>query len=308
MKEDPIVVVEGATKWFGAEQVLKGVDLRLERGSVTALLGRNGSGKSTLMRILLGVVARDGGRAAVLGHDPEELPASARRRIAWVTDASTGAGMSMVADEVALHRRLRGDRWDEQRAQALLERFELPPEKRLGALSKGLQTRLRLVLALAADPELLILDEPALGLDLFARHDFLEAIIETEGRAVLIASHLIDDVERVSDRIVFLREGVVRAEGTMDDLRESFRRVRLTLPEDGSAAFDVACSDLIGIERSIADANAPKCERVVVFNDFSPGLLAELEQRSGARRLELRRMSLREIYFEVLAGKPEVTV
>lgn len=312
---DTLVSVRGVSKSFGQDAVLKDVDLELPRGSVTALLGRNGCGKSTLVRILTGLLARDGGTVEVLGRAPEDLRPRDWERIAIVNDASGTWKGTLVRDELALIRGLRGARWSDQRAKELLLRFGVPVDKKIGELSKGQQARLRLVLALAGDPELLILDEPALGLDLFARHDLLEAIIETverEGRAILIASHLIDDIERVADRIVFLRHGVVEATGSTEELRDRFRRVRVRLPHtiaDHLKTSEVPpewkLPDLLGVRRVPHEPTLPADERVVVFDDFSQELLDEVLSRCEGELLETRRMSLREIYFEVLAGGEE---
>jgi ABC-2 type transport system ATP-binding protein len=302
---DALVSLRGVSRWFGREQVLAGVDLELPPGSVTALLGRNGSGKSTLIRVIAGVLGRHGGEASVLGRDPEALAPPERERLAWVTDASTSWAGARVADEIAFARRLWGRRWDEGRARALLARFEVPETKGIGALSKGQQTRLRLVLALAAAPDLLLLDEPALGLDLFARRDLLELMIEAvecEGRAILIASHLLDDVERVADRIAFLREGRVCVEGEVEALRERFRRARLALGAGGAGALAAAAADTLGVAGVRAEPGDPPEERVVVFTDFAAGADEALAARAGARLVETRRMTLREIYFEVLGG------
>jgi ABC-2 type transport system ATP-binding protein len=332
---EPLVELRGVTKWYGAQQVLRGVELELRAGTVTALLARNGAGKSTLMRILCGLIPRDGGLARVLGRDVEDLD-PVRERIAWVTDTSSLPATSRVRDELALARGVRGARWNEERARELLARFELPLDKRVGALSKGLQTRLRLILALACDPELLLLDEPALGLDMFARHDLLEAMIELaagEGRAILCATHLLDDVERVADRVVFLRDGLVPAQGEVEALRERYRRVRVELAPDVAQALEArlrvddllgeaerliallgerrlerAGRALLGVKRVAAERGGPPGERVVVMDDFTQGALDELLAATGAKVVEVRRMSLREIYFEVLAGREEAEV
>ncbi|MCO5166126.1 MAG: ABC transporter ATP-binding protein [Planctomycetes bacterium] len=309
MVEDALIELEGVGKWWGREQVLRSVDLAVPRGSVTALLGRNGCGKSTLVRIVTGLVARDGGRARVLGRDPAHLGPAERERLAVVSDTSTAWAGTRVRDELALQRRLRGSRWDEARAAELIARFELPVDRRLAALSKGMQARLRLVVGLAADPELLVLDEPALGLDLFARHDLLDAVIETiarEGRAVLVVSHLLDDVERIADRVAFLRHGEVTVAGAVDDLRARFRRARVVLGPGGAPALERAASGLLGVRRVVAEPGDPPGERVVVLDDHSDDLLAALEAEAGVERLEVRRMTLREVYFEVLGGREEV--
>lgn len=305
---DTLIRMRGVTKAWGLEQTLKGVDLDVPRGQVTALLGRNGAGKSTLLRILLGLVARDDGEAVVLGRDPEELGPAERLRMAVVADGS-GAPTVIVKDELELRRGLLGSRWDEARARALIERFALPLDKPVMALSKGQQARVRLVLALAADPELLVLDEPALGLDLFARQDLLESIIDTierDGRGVLIVSHLIDDVERIADRVVFLREGACPVQGEVDALRDRFRRARVTLGPGGAAGLEEAARGQLGLKRVVTDRDGAEGERVVVFDDFQEACLADLEARTGVRRVEVRRMALREIYFEVLGGAEEV--
>jgi ABC-2 type transport system ATP-binding protein len=304
----PLVSLRGVTKWYGREAVLRGIDLDLPKGSVTALLGRNGAGKSTLLRIVLGLLERDGGTAEVLGRDPERLRPGDRARMAVVSDTTAASAFTFVEDELDMHRRIRGARWNATRAGELLTRFGVPLHKKIGTLSKGLQARLRLVLALSADPELLILDEPALGLDLFARQDLLETIIETierEGRAVLIVSHLIDDVERIADRVVLLRAGLTPAQGSVDELRDRFRRARVTLGPGGHDALAAAAAGLLGVRKVVAERDGAEGERVVVFDDFQEPLLDALEASAGVKRVEVRRMSLREIYFEVLGGAEE---
>lgn len=316
---DSLVSLRGVTKWFGREPALRGIDLEVPRGTVTVLLGRNGSGKSTAMRICMGLLGRDGGDARVLGVDPERLGPAELDRIAYVTDASGAWAGTQVADEIALHRRIRGARWDATRARELLARFEVPEHKRLSELSKGLQTRLRLVLSLAANPELLVLDEPALGLDLFGRADLLDAIIETasgEGQAVVLVTHLLEDAERVADRIAFVRDGKAKVQGSTEELRDRFRRARFLVGEGGATALEAAASQLIGLRPPEREKDAPPDERVVTFEggpeenaapDAVPGVLRELEQRSGSRLLETRKLTLREIYFLVLGPREEVT-
>jgi len=156
---------------------------------------------------------------------------------------------------------------------------------------------------------LLLLDEPALGLDLFARRDLMDAVIELvdrEGRGVLVCSHLIDDVERLADRVCFLRHGVMLAAGSVDELRDRYRRARLALGAGGASALEGAAAAVVGVRRVAVEGELPASERVVVFEDFDPGALDDLAARAGAEVLETRRMTLREVYFELLAGGEEV--
>lgn len=300
------VSLEGVERWFGEEAVLRGVSLEVEQGSVTALLGRNGCGKSTLLRIVAGTLARHGGAARVLGCDPEELGVSEREDLVWITDESTISAGQRVRAELDLTDCLR-PRFERARAVELLERWEVPLDKRFGKLSRGLQARFRLACALAARPRLLLLDEPTLGLDLFARRDLLEVVVEVVAEleaSVLIASHQLEDVERIADRIVFLRDGQVPAAGSPDELRDRFRRARLS-SEDLSALQSVT-EGLIGVRRVVHEEGDPAHEQVVVFDDYSKALERELLAASGAELLALHRPKLAEVYLEVLGAPTEV--
>lgn len=302
---DNLVSVRGVSRWFGPEQVLREVDLDLPRGSVTALMGRNGSGKSTLMRILLGLLARDSGSAQVLGRDPETFDPELLNRLAFLGDSPAAFPGARVSDELAFQAQARGARWNDTLAADLMRRFELPRKKRIRALSKGQRARLGLVLALSCEPELLLLDEPGLGLDLFARRDFLEMMIElleTGERGILITSHLIDDVERVADRVAFLRDGTIEVCGAIDELRHRFRRARVSVSGKG-APIEAIAEPMLGVRRVARDPESPPRERVIIFDDYKDSLLELIEERAGARRIELRKMSLREIYLEVLSGE-----
>lgn len=305
---ESLLRMRGITRAFGKDEILKGVDLDVPRGSVTALLGRNGSGKSTLMRIAVGLIARDGGDAEVFGVDPEDLGPTELGRLAWLTDTWAVGAMTSVQAERELVSRLRYETWNEAICEDLFKRFSIPSGKLIRELSKGQQTRLRLALTLASQPELLLLDEPALGLDLFGRQDLLELMIDAvgnENRAVLLTSHLIDDVERVADRLIFLRQGEVVAAGTIDDLRDKFRRVRLDL---SSANFDELNKIELGfpgLRELRREPGSPDCERVAIFDDFSDELMQEFVERSSAHFVEARKMSVRDIFLEVLRGESE---
>lgn len=303
--DGPLVRLENVRRHFGKEEVLNGIDFEVPRGSVTALLGRNGSGKSTIMNILIGLLNRDHGEVEVLGHDPETSPSSILNRMAYVNDNSAAWPWTKVEDELNLMKGLRGDRWNDKRALELLQRFDIPLKKRIQQLSKGMLARFRIILALAAEPELILLDEPALGLDLFARRDLLEVMIETverEDRAILISSHLIDDVERVADRVVFLKSGEIVAQGEVEDLRQRYRRSRFHVTSDDPHILKRCTKDLLGVRRVLIEPGSPHSEQVVVFDDYNKALLAKLESNADLNALETRRMSLREIYFEVLGN------
>tara|TARA_R110002072_G_scaffold154662_2_gene304706 strand:+ start:40 stop:972 length:933 start_codon:yes stop_codon:yes gene_type:complete len=301
---DQSVSLQGIQRWFGKEAVLQDVSLGVDPGSVTALLGRNGSGKSTLLRIVAGTLARHGGEARVLGRDPEQLGVAEREELVWITDESAISARQRVGAELDFTASLRGARFDRARALELLGRWEIPQDKAFGQLSRGLQTRFRLACALASRPRLLLLDEPTLGLDLFARRDLLEVVVDVVAEleaSVLISSHQLEDVERIADRIVFLHQGRVPAAGSPDELRDRYRQALVTTA-DGESLQAVA-SGLLGVRRVTRDADDPAQEHLVLFDDYSPELERELLDASGAELVSHHRPKLAEVYLEVL-GSP----
>lgn len=300
---EPLVKLEGINRWFGEEHVLRGVDLKVAPGSVTALLGRNGCGKSTLIRIVAGTLARDQGEARVLGKDPEQLSPADRLDLMWITDECTALPHWRVGRELDLIAGMRRGRFERARALELLERWEVPLGKRFSELSRGQQARFRLAVAIAARPRLLLLDEPALGLDLFARRDLLEVVVEVVSEleaGVLIASHQLEDVERISDRIAFLREGSVIASGTPDALRDAHRQVHVET--DDPAALQRACAGLLGVRRATRERDDPPGEFTVHFSDHCAALESDLLAAANARLLQSHRPTLSEVFLEVLGA------
>jgi ABC-type Na+ transport system ATPase subunit NatA len=203
-RDDPdvAVAVHGLAKRYGKKQVLTGLDLIVPRGSTTALLGQNGAGKSTLLKILTGFMPRDGGRVSVLGFDPKKQALAVKERIGYVAHTTALNPMWRVSDAIGLVKAIRKKRWDDAEERRLIGLFALHAKAKVGTLSKGERAKLSLLLALGHRPELLVLDEPASGLDPVVRREVLDAIHE-EGRTVLVASHRMDDVQRLADRVAF---------------------------------------------------------------------------------------------------------
>jgi ABC-2 type transport system ATP-binding protein len=189
--------------------------LSAEAGTVVGVVGRNGAGKSTLLELVHGLLAPDAGTVRVFGLDPVRDPVAARQRVGWMTD-----DMPVWALRIDDHLRLLAPfyrTWDDDLAAGLLDRFELDPRRHMGGLSKGEATRVRLVMALAFRPELVLLDEPATGLDVPSRRALLATVLEIvrdPTRTVVVSSHQVADVERMCDRVVLLERGRVTADGT----------------------------------------------------------------------------------------------
>jgi ABC-2 type transport system ATP-binding protein len=224
-----VIATHGLTKYYGRHCVVDSLDLRVPRGSVYGLLGRNGAGKSTTIKMLMGMVHPDRGRAELLGEDVATLRPAMRRRIAYLAEGHPLYRGMTIREAVAFTRPFYPD-WNDDLVRGLLEHFELSPRSKIRRLSNGQRAQVSLVLAIAPDPELLILDDPTLGLDTVVRREFLESmiqIIQRRGRTILFSSHILGDVERVADRVGIMVDGALRVDCPMDHFRESIRKVVL---------------------------------------------------------------------------------
>jgi ABC-2 type transport system ATP-binding protein len=211
-------------KTFGATRALDGLDLEVRTGEVHGFLGPNGSGKSTTIRVLLGLLRADSGRAELVGGDPWRDAVRLHRRIAYVPGDVVLWPNLTGGETIDLLARLRGG-VDQRRRDQLLERFDLDPSKRGRTYSKGNRQKVALVAALASDAELLLMDEPTSGLDPLMEAQFQEVVrdVKAEGRTILLSSHILAEAEALSDRISIIRAGRIVQSGTLTELRHLTR-------------------------------------------------------------------------------------
>ena len=277
--------------------VLDGVSFAMQPGEVAGLLGRNGAGKTTLIRIAMGMLHPHGGSASVFGANPTEDPVAIKRRIGYVAEDQVLPPGSTIADLIAFHKYL-FPRWDAALETQLLERFGLAPGSRIKHLSKGQARQAALLCAVCHRPELLLLDEPAGGLDPAARREFLETSIQLlnrEGTAILFSSHHMNDVERLGGRVILLDEGKVRLDEDLDRLSES---TCVALVPRTSAA------DQATLER------VPGCLRVrpvfddwhAVFRGEPAAVQASLRTALGVNGIRCDRVPLEELFIELVGG------
>jgi ABC-2 type transport system ATP-binding protein len=238
--EDGTIVFQGLARRFGRRMVLRDLSLKVRPGEIHALLGRNGCGKTTALRILLGFLEPHAGRASILGVDSQRLTPADRGRIGYVSENHRFYPLMRVREAVAFEAGTR-PRFDRGFADAAIVRCALPPELRVLQLSRGQRAQLSIILAVAARPEVLVLDDPALGLDVVMRRELLEAMIDIladRGLSVLFSSHFLDDVERVADRVSILHEGSLIADATTDELKRRVCQRTWTPPPADSAAAE----------------------------------------------------------------------
>lgn len=200
------------SKRYGDKFALDGLELRIQRGQIHAMVGANGAGKSTLFRILLGFLSPSGGQARILGRDSQRLTPGDRARIGFVNEEHTLPGWMRVEEITAMQRR-QYPQWRQSVFDEVIGHYRLLPTQKIAQLSRGERAGFNLALSLAQCPELLILDEPTLGLDVVAKRAFLESLLHTnamEDRTVIYCSHQMEEIERVADNLILLEDGKLR--------------------------------------------------------------------------------------------------
>ena len=220
------IEADGLAKDFAGNRVLAGLDLRVERGTVFALLGANGAGKTTTIRILSTLTRADAGRARVAGHDVEREPVAVRRAIALTGQYASVDRRLTGRENLRMMARLRRfGRASGRRAGELLERFGLEEaaDRRADTYSGGMARRLDLAMSLVSDPAVLFLDEPTTGLDPRSRRDVWSAVgaLRDEGVTILLTTQYLEEADRLADRVAMLDRGRIAAEGTADELKDA---------------------------------------------------------------------------------------
>ncbi|UWE07585.1 ABC transporter ATP-binding protein [Actinacidiphila bryophytorum] len=282
--------VAGLTKSFGRTRALDGLDLSVATGEVHGFLGPNGSGKSTTIRILLGLLRADGGRALLLGGDPWREAVPLHRRVAYVPGDVTLWRNLSGGEIIDLFGSLGGGIEPARRAE-LLDRFELDPAKKGGAYSKGNRQKVALVAAFASQAELLILDEPTSGLDPLMEEVFRGCVREARdrGATVLLSSHILSEVEALCDRVSIIRQGRTVESGALGELRH-LTSTSVTA-ELGRAPEGL--DRLPGVRDLAVDGTRVTLQ---VDNDRLDALLQALT-RAGVRTLTSRPPTLEELFL-----------
>ncbi|MDB5342850.1 MAG: ytrB [Schlesneria sp.] len=226
----PLVIdIRRVTRHFGAKMALDDVSLTVPRGGVFGLIGGNGAGKTTLIRHILGLLKAQHGSVQVFGLDPVANPVGTLGRIGYLSEDRDLPDWMRVG-ELMRYTQAFFPNWDDKFAEELRDAFDLDRKAYVKTLSRGQRARAGLLVALAHRPELLVLDEPSSGLDPVVRRDILGAIIRTiadEGRTVLFSSHLLDEVERVADRVAIIHHGRIMLSAAMDEIKDQHRRLTL---------------------------------------------------------------------------------
>lgn len=287
---ESVIEMRDVVKTFGPTRALDGLDLTVRAGEVHAFLGPNGAGKSTTIRILLGLLRRDGGTVRLLGGDPWTEASALHARLAYVP-GDVNLWPNLTGGEVIdLLARMRGG-LDERRRADLLDRFDLDPTKKARTYSKGNRQKVAVVAAFASRAELLLLDEPTSGLDPLMEATFQECVreVRAEGATVLLSSHILAEAEALSDRVSIVKAGRVVQSGSLADLRHLTRTT--VIAETATPA--TALASLPGVhEPQLADGRVT----FDVDSDHLDGAIAALS-RLGLRSLTAHPPTLEELFL-----------
>lgn len=295
---DPVISIDGVAKRFRDNDVLKKVTLEVQAGQTFAFLGRNAAGKTTTIRMLLGLMRPDRGTIQVLGLDPTRDALAVRRRVGYLAEDQAMFGW-MTVEQIVSFMAPFYSTWDQTLAMQFVRQFELPPRSRIKHLSKGQNVRLGLVLALAHRPQLVILDDPALGLDPIMRREFNRDLIthlQGEGRTVFYSSHLLYEVEPIADAVAILDRGVIVKQAATETLRDQVKRI----------IFPIAAYDRLDQLLQVLDVRQNADEIAVTIDNADKA--TALLRASGVPHRVID-LNLDEIFEAYVAGQtaPPVT-
>jgi ABC-2 type transport system ATP-binding protein len=228
------IETNGLSKSYGGIEAVRAVNLAIHAHQITAFLGLNGAGKTTTIKMLLGMVKPTSGEGRVLGERINDGAENIRlrRKVAYVSENKQLYDYMTVDQMIRFTRSFYGD-WRVDVEQKLKKSYQLPGTRDVKSLSKGMRTKLALLLALARNPELLILDEPSEGLDPLGIEQMLESLVVqcSQGTTVFFSSHQITEVERIADQVCILHGGRIVMDTSLDDIRQSYRQIDLVFAD-----------------------------------------------------------------------------
>ena len=286
-----VVSLANVQRRFGASTVLKGLDAQVMPGQVIALLGKNGAGKTTLLETLLGFGWPSVGQVDLWGAPATALSPANKQRIGFVPQQDELLPSLTGAEHLRLFAAFRS-RWNQALVDRLLVEWQIPTELSLSRMSLGQRQKLSILLAIAHEPELLVLDEPVASLDPIARRQFLQQLVDMaadDQRSIIFSTHIVSDVERVANRVWMLRDGELVYQGELDQLKESMARVNLRAEQ----AFDqvIEYPHLLQQKRQGRTAQ-------LTFSQWHPEWAQDLARRFSAQ-VEVERLSLEDIFLEL---------
>jgi len=287
-----IIETKNLKKSYGEKPAVDGIDLAVERGSIHGFLGRNGSGKTTTIKMLLGLTHPTSGEARVFGLRPEDRKEGVRirQRVGFVSE-DKGLYDYVKVEQMISFTRSFYPNWDREMQERLIELFELPLKQSVRKLSKGMRTKLALLLALPRRADLLVLDEPTEGLDPAITEDVLQSLVGmvAGGTTIFFSSHRLNEVEQIADHVSIIERGRIVVEGALDDLKDNYRRIHMVFERETPEPALVAA----GAAQFRRDARS-----LTVFADRNVETIVDQAYLFNAVSVDVAPVSLKEIFLE----------
>ncbi|MGH9769195.1 MAG: ABC transporter ATP-binding protein [Blastocatellia bacterium] len=288
-----IIETRNLKKIYGANVAVDGIDLKVERGSIQGFLGRNGSGKTTTIKMMLGLTHPTSGEARVFGLRPGDRKEGVRirQRVGFVSE-DKGLYDHVKIEQMVSFTRSFFPNWDREMEARLIELFELPLRQSVKKLSKGMRTKLALLLALPRRADLLLLDEPTEGLDPAIKEDALQLLVgmAASGVTIFFSSHQLSEVEQVADHISIIERGRVVVEGALDDLKDRYRRIHLVFEQE---APEQALAAAAGAAQFRRDGRS-----LTIFAGGNVDAIVDQAYLHNAVSVDVAPVTLKEIFLE----------
>jgi ABC-2 type transport system ATP-binding protein len=292
---ETVLQTQGLTKYYGNTLAVDHLDLKIPQGCICGFVGRNGAGKTTAIKLMLGLLKPTAGSSRLLGCDSQQLLPAIRQRIGYVTEGHRLFRWMSINELEKFQRAFFPKQWDDKFFADMIEYFNLPKKRKIKHLSNGERAQVSLALALAPNPELLIMDDPTLGLDAAIRRQFLEGMIELimrEGRTVLFSSHILGDVERVSDRIVVIDKGLLRANCSLEEFRAAVKKVICCFADSPPSEVDI--EGLLHCRRS-------EKELELILVGPADEQIGRWADKNGVEKYHIANMNLEDQFIEFTA-------
>ncbi|MCC6586917.1 MAG: ABC transporter ATP-binding protein [Bryobacterales bacterium] len=293
MTSGRVIQTSGLTKDYGSFRAVNQLNLSVRAGRITGFLGRNGAGKSSTIKMLLGMVRPTSGTGTVLGYriDDAKQSIEIRRRIAYVGEDKGLYGYMTVAELIRFTRSFYTD-WQPDIERRLLAEYRLPPGRKVKALSKGMRTKLALLLALSRRPALLILDEPTEGLDPVSIEELLQTLVAApaQGTSVFFSSHQLAEVERIADDVLMIHRGTAVLDMSLEQIRENYRRISF-----GFSTPAPMLEPIRGVEKMRREGR-----QITILASSNADSIALLGRERGAVDVQVSPVNLREVFLETV--------